>query len=157
LTAELAAHNKALLTTLASARGSILDNAELLASLDRTKAAAVATGAALGRSKELQAELDGQRDGYLPVARQAAVVWFALADLRALSGMYRVSLRVFWALFARALAAAAPSADVPLRTAAIRAVRLALFTVLWALTCLCGMFPFSDCAACRACPLCGRS
>lgn len=135
--AELAAHNKALLTTLAGARGSILDNRDLLATLDRTKAAAVATSDALSRSKELQTELDAQRNGYLPVARHAAVVYFALVDLSALNHMYRMSLRTFWKLFARALASAAPSTDVPLRVAAIRSVRcfimhLEVFGVVYA-------------------------
>jgi ATP-binding dynein motor region len=120
---ELSDLNKALLTTLANASGNILENKELLGTLDRTKAAAVDTAAALAESARLQADLDGKRNAYLPAAQQAATVYFALADLRALSHVYRISLEAFRGLFRRALGASARSADIALRTAAIQAVR----------------------------------
>jgi hypothetical protein len=70
-----------------------------------------------------QETLEQQRAAYAPVAAAAAALFFALGDLSALSHMYRHSRAAFLALFHRALAAAAPSVDVPLRLAAIRAVR----------------------------------
>ena len=54
MNAELERLNSALLTTLSQATGNILDNRELLSTLDATKAAAVDISGALAESVRLQ-------------------------------------------------------------------------------------------------------
>jgi hypothetical protein len=119
---ELSNLNKELLTNLAQSRGNILENRDLLTSLDSTKAAALDIAAALKASKELQAELDQQRNCYLAVALQAACVYFVLVDLQALNHMYRFSLAMYLQLFRTALSTSARSLDISVRIAAINGV-----------------------------------
>ena len=119
---QLSELNKRLLTNLASSSGNVLENKELLQSLDSTKAAAVGVSEALSASKAVQLELDQQRDAYLAVAVHAASIFFVLVDLQAVNHMYRFSLSTFLALFRSALKTSAPSQDVTLRIAAINPV-----------------------------------
>ena len=71
----------------------------------------------------VQADLEQQRAVYQPVAVSAASLHLALAGLPALSPMYRFSQQLLLAVFQKALATAATSADVVMRIAAIQVVR----------------------------------
>jgi len=119
MSAELAALNQQLLTSLSSAEGDILENTKLVASLDDTKVKASDIAAALASSAAVRLDLERQRNAYARVARAAASMYFALSDLRAVNGMYQFSLKAFTGLFASALHSSARSADLQLRLAAI--------------------------------------
>jgi len=54
-------------------QGDILDNKELVASLNETKAKSQTVTAALADSAKLQADLDRQRDVYRPLAAAGAL------------------------------------------------------------------------------------
>lgn len=71
----------------------------------------------------MQGDLEEQRAVYKPVAVSAAALYLALGDLPVLSHMYRFSQQMLLSVFQKGLAAAATSADVVMRIAAIQAVR----------------------------------
>lgn len=71
----------------------------------------------------VQEDLEEQRAVYTPVAVSAAALYLTLGDLPVLSHMYRFSQLMLLSVFQKALAAAATSADVIMRIAAIQAVR----------------------------------
>lgn len=64
LKVQLAALEKQLLQTLANSKGNILDNKELLTSLDETKTKSTTIAASLKESEELQASLNEKRNVY---------------------------------------------------------------------------------------------
>ena len=53
---------------LATSQGNILDNMELVESLNETKAKSVTIAAGLEESRDLHRKIDEQRDKYRPVA-----------------------------------------------------------------------------------------
>ncbi len=61
-----------LLEQLASSTGNILENRELLASLNETKHKSAAIGESLKESTVLQAKLEAEGNAYLPVAQFAS-------------------------------------------------------------------------------------
>uniref|UniRef100_A0A671MIQ0 Dynein heavy chain ATP-binding dynein motor region domain-containing protein n=1 Tax=Sinocyclocheilus anshuiensis TaxID=1608454 RepID=A0A671MIQ0_9TELE len=95
---QLAQLEESLLETLATAQGSILENKELIESLNQTKASS-----ALIQSHHLQTSLDQERDAYLPLAKTASEMYFMITDLSKIYNMYRFSLASFLRLFHRAL------------------------------------------------------
>uniref|UniRef100_F1LEN6 Cytoplasmic dynein 2 heavy chain 1 n=1 Tax=Ascaris suum TaxID=6253 RepID=F1LEN6_ASCSU len=62
-----------LLQALASSEGSLLDNTQLLDSLNKSKENAETISASLQEADKLQEELNKQRDVYLPLAQYASV------------------------------------------------------------------------------------
>uniref|UniRef100_A0A672R3G3 Dynein heavy chain ATP-binding dynein motor region domain-containing protein n=1 Tax=Sinocyclocheilus grahami TaxID=75366 RepID=A0A672R3G3_SINGR len=95
---QLAQLEESLLETLATAQGNILENKELIKSLNQTKASS-----ALIQSHRLQTSLDQESDTYLPLAETASEMYFVITDLCKIYNMYRLSLASFLPLFHRAL------------------------------------------------------
>lgn len=79
--------------------GNILDNKELLDSLNETKAKSNTIAASLSESKALQASLDTQREVYRPIAQRGSALYFLIKDLATVNHMYQFSLSVFLTLF----------------------------------------------------------
>jgi len=92
-----------LLEQLASSSGNILENSELLDSLNETKTKAAAVVESLKESSALQENLEREGAAYQPLARYASVMFFLVSDLRKLSNMYRLSLPAFLKLYQAAL------------------------------------------------------
>lgn len=101
-----------LLEQLASSQGNILENKELLASLNDTKDKSASIAASLKESTTLQVNLETEGNVYLPVAKFASTMFFTLIDLTKLNNMYRISLTVFTRLFERTLTKAPYKGDV---------------------------------------------
>ncbi|MEW5298927.1 MAG: hypothetical protein WDW36_001997 [Sanguina aurantia] len=108
---------KSLLKNLANSTGNILDNKELLDSLNSTKAESITIAVKLQEAVKLTASLDQQREVYRPVAARGSMMFFTLRDLAAVNHMYQFSLAVFLSLFKRALSETSRAADVPSRIA----------------------------------------
>ncbi|XP_038829578.1 cytoplasmic dynein 2 heavy chain 1-like [Salvelinus namaycush] len=89
--------------TLATAQGNILENKELIDSLNQTKSSSALIQDSLRESHRLQASLDQERDAYLPLAESASKIYFVITDLSRINNMYRFSLASFLRLFQRAL------------------------------------------------------
>ncbi|XP_026115691.1 cytoplasmic dynein 2 heavy chain 1-like [Carassius auratus] len=100
---QLAQLEESLLETLATAQGNILENKELIESLNQTKASSALIQRSLTESHRLQTSLDQERDAYLPLAETASKMYFVITDLSKINNMYRFSLASFLRLFHRAL------------------------------------------------------
>jgi len=92
-----------LLEQLASSSGNILENSELLTSLNETKSKAAAVEESLKESASLQENLEKEGEAYHPLARFASRMFFLVSDLKKLSNMYRFSLAAFTNLYQLAL------------------------------------------------------
>ena len=76
-----------LLKELADATGNILENEPLLDSLTQTKAKSSAIAVSLAESMEIQTSLERDRQEYLPLAQDAARLFFVIADLHKVNSM----------------------------------------------------------------------
>jgi dynein heavy chain len=74
-----------LLRELASSTGLMLDNVELIRTLEETKSKATEIAQKLVLANQTSAEVEVSRDAYSPVARCGAILFFLLAEL---SGMF---------------------------------------------------------------------
>ncbi|XP_064610087.1 cytoplasmic dynein 2 heavy chain 1-like isoform X3 [Liolophura sinensis] len=100
---QLAQLEESLLEELANAKGNILENKELLDSLNKTKASSITIADSLAESVRLQSSLDQERNTYLPLAENGSRLFFVISDLSKINNMYRFSLAAFLRLFQRAL------------------------------------------------------
>jgi len=92
-----------LLRELSSSKGNILDNAELIATLDETKTKAVEIQGKLEESKFTKDEISKAREVYKPVAKRGSILYFAMADLSMIMSIYETSLDSFLIVFNNAL------------------------------------------------------
>ena len=92
-----------LLNQLANATGNILENKDLLNSLNETKTKSATIEASLSESVALQEKLEEEGNVYLPLAEFASTYYFVIRDLSKINNMYRYSLSSFMKLFKRAL------------------------------------------------------
>lgn len=100
---ELSKLGESLLHELANAQGNILENKELLESLNKTKASSLAITESLAESSQLEEALNNEISDYLPFAEFGSCLYFAIIDASKLSNMYQFSLNSFAGLFERAL------------------------------------------------------
>ena len=99
----LADFEKKLLESLASSKGNILENKELIDSLNQTKAQSSEIETALKQSQELQVSLNEQRDVYRRFSTTGSDLFMVFEDLIKINNMYQFSLASFIRLFNRAL------------------------------------------------------
>lgn len=92
-----------LLEQLASSSGNILENQELLSSLNETKDKSASIAESLKESVKLQESLEQEGNAYLPLAEFASRLFFTIADLAKLNNMYRTSLAAFLGLYQKTL------------------------------------------------------
>ncbi|XP_013869519.1 cytoplasmic dynein 2 heavy chain 1 [Austrofundulus limnaeus] len=116
---QLAQLEESLLETLATAQGNILENRELINSLNQTKASSALIQESLVESHRLQASLDQERDAYLPFAESASKMYFVITDLSKINNMYCFSLASFLRLFQRALQTEKEEENTDARIAAL--------------------------------------
>lgn len=100
---QLAGLEKNLLQELAESEGNILQNKSLIESLDKTKTQSISISTSLEESKQIQIDLDQQREGYRPIAKVGSVLYFLIAQLAAVNNMYQFSLPTFNQLFSENL------------------------------------------------------
>lgn len=95
-------HRRALIaaaTTQHTTTGNILDNAELLTTLEGAKSKAVELADKLELARHTAAEIDEARVRYSPVAVRGAALFFAMAGLSAVNQMYEYSLAAFLGVY----------------------------------------------------------
>eukprot|EP01028_Stygiella_incarcerata_P003072 TRINITY_DN1583_c0_g3_i1.p1 TRINITY_DN1583_c0_g3~~TRINITY_DN1583_c0_g3_i1.p1 ORF type:complete len:4602 (-),score=1271.77 TRINITY_DN1583_c0_g3_i1:125-13930(-) len=84
-----------LLRELAMAQGNILDNDDLIRTLEDTKSKAAEIQEKLATAQETAQEIEDARQTYLPVAKRGAIIYFVMAGLSAINSMYEYSLASF--------------------------------------------------------------
>ncbi|XP_069679211.1 cytoplasmic dynein 2 heavy chain 1 isoform X2 [Periplaneta americana] len=105
-----------LLQELANAQGDILQNKDLLASLNETKASSAAIYESLSESSHLQAELNKECDVYRPLAEFGSTLYFIIVDLGKVNNMYQFSVAAFMRLFQKALSGPQEEESADIRT-----------------------------------------
>jgi dynein heavy chain 2, cytosolic len=100
---QLAGLEESLLSELASGEGNILENKNLIDSLNETKAKSITIEESLEESKELQHSLDQQREAYRVLANKGSILFMIISDLQKINKMYLFSLSTFIKLFKKAL------------------------------------------------------
>ncbi|KAM7538000.1 hypothetical protein Aperf_G00000070110 [Anoplocephala perfoliata] len=100
---ELAQLEDKLLEDLVNARGNILENTDLLDSLNKTKHSSITVSHSLAEFELLQTKLANERREFSYLAEGASRLFFALNDLVKINNMYQFSLNSFLVLFHRAL------------------------------------------------------
>ncbi|XP_078258653.1 cytoplasmic dynein 2 heavy chain 1 isoform X2 [Rhinoraja longicauda] len=116
---QLAKLEDSLLETLATSQGNILENKELIESLNQTKASSALIQESLNESFRLQVSLDQERDAFLPLAETASKMFFIITDLSKINNMYRFSLAAFLRLFQRSLQNKKESENTDVRIATL--------------------------------------
>ena len=106
-----------LLRELSSSSGNILDNHELIATLENTKTKAVEIQGKLQLAEKTKADISEARSVYKPVAKRGSILYFAEAGLSTINSMYEISLDSFLVVFKASLEAAKkdPSLDGRMR------------------------------------------
>eukprot|EP01013_Petalomonas_cantuscygni_P031314 TRINITY_DN574_c0_g2_i1.p1 TRINITY_DN574_c0_g2~~TRINITY_DN574_c0_g2_i1.p1 ORF type:complete len:4319 (+),score=1484.83 TRINITY_DN574_c0_g2_i1:236-13192(+) len=100
---ELDKLESTLLKELSESTGSLLENKTLIESLNEIKTKSIAISESLAKAKELQVDLDRQREQYRPFARVGSEIFFLMGDLVLVNHMYQFSLNAFVKVFHRAL------------------------------------------------------
>ncbi|XP_076295130.1 dynein heavy chain 2, axonemal kl-2 [Lasioglossum baleicum] len=78
---------------------SLLDDLDLLSTLQSSKATATSITESLIVSEETEEEIDLARDEYRPCAQRAAILFFVLNDMSLIDPMYQFSLDAYITLF----------------------------------------------------------
>ena len=99
----LAALEDTLLHTLASSQGNILDNEELIQTLDDTKTRAVDINEQIENATHTKEEIQAARREYTPVAKRGSIMFFAMSGLSTIMKMYETSLASFLLVFKKSL------------------------------------------------------
>ena len=88
-----------LLRELANSSGNMLDNTELISTLEDTKTKAAEVTEKLKLSVKTGSDIERTRDGYRKAANRGAVLFFVLSDMSVINPMYQYSLMAFLEVF----------------------------------------------------------
>jgi len=84
-----------LLRELATSSGNMLDNMELIQTLDDTKAKASEVAEKLKLAEQTVVEIEKNRDTYRPAAKRGAILFFVLSEMATVNSMYQYSLAAY--------------------------------------------------------------
>uniref|UniRef100_A0A8D2N9M5 Dynein-1, subspecies f n=1 Tax=Zonotrichia albicollis TaxID=44394 RepID=A0A8D2N9M5_ZONAL len=104
-----------LLHGLSTSTGNMLDNVELVQTLEDTKFKATEVIEKLKLAETTAADIDLLRDGYRPAAKRGAILFSVLAELAFVNIMYQFSLVSFLEVFGFSLRKSMPSPILPKR------------------------------------------
>ncbi|XP_077015711.1 dynein axonemal heavy chain 10 isoform X3 [Tamandua tetradactyla] len=97
-----------LLRELATSTGNMLDNVELVQTLEETKSKATEVSEKLKLAEKTALDIDRLRDGYRPAARRGAILFFVLSEMALVNSMYQYSLIAFLDVFGLSLKKSLP-------------------------------------------------
>eukprot|EP00796_Vickermania_ingenoplastis_P008408 gene8408-5889_t len=104
-----------LLQELADSSGDLLENTQLINSLNEVKTQSISIQQALKESHKLQQELDSKRDVYRPFAHHGSLLFFVVKDLGNLNRMYQFGLNDFLSMFTKTLKSYQGSDDLQVK------------------------------------------
>ncbi len=96
---QLKAIEDKILKMLFESEGNILDNEELVNTLNDSKTTSQAISRRLEEAEKTEANISVAREKYRPVAAKGSIMYFVVADLGLIDSMYQFSLRYFTQLF----------------------------------------------------------
>uniref|UniRef100_A0A7N6BU42 AAA+ ATPase domain-containing protein n=1 Tax=Anabas testudineus TaxID=64144 RepID=A0A7N6BU42_ANATE len=88
-----------LLRELATSTGNMLDNTELVHTLEETKLKASEVFEKLKLAEKTSMDIDKLRDGYRPAAKRGAILFFVLTEMALVNSMYQYSLTSYLEVF----------------------------------------------------------
>ncbi|KAK3777975.1 hypothetical protein RRG08_038771 [Elysia crispata] len=97
-----------LLRELAQSKGNMLDNVDLVQTLESTKTKASEVTYKLDLASRTAVDIEKTRDGYRPAAMRGAILFFVLADMSVVNSMYHYSLESFLEVFVHSLKRSLP-------------------------------------------------
>ncbi|XP_072163343.1 dynein axonemal heavy chain 10-like [Diadema setosum] len=97
-----------LLRELATSTGNMLDNVELVSTLEETKSKASEVTEKLKLAATTAVDIDKLRDGYRPAAKRGAILFFVLSEMALINSMYQYSLAAFLGVFELSLKKSLP-------------------------------------------------
>lgn len=97
-----------LLLEIATNKGNMLDNIELIETLESTKSSAAEVMRKLYLAEVTASDVNKLRDGYRSVAKRGALLFFVLADMAMVNPMYQYSLISYVEVFTYSLRKALP-------------------------------------------------
>ncbi|CAF0752073.1 unnamed protein product [Brachionus calyciflorus] len=104
-----------ILKMLFESEGNILDNEELVNTLNDSKTTSAAISRRLEEAEKTEANISTAREKYRPVASRGSIMYFVVADLGLIDPMYQFSLRYFTNLFNSTIENAPKSKDLEQR------------------------------------------
>ncbi|XP_038229191.1 dynein axonemal heavy chain 10 [Dermochelys coriacea] len=104
-----------LLRELATSTGNMLDNVDLVHTLEETKAKATEVSEKLKLAEKTAVDIDKLRDGYRPAAKRGAILFFVLSEMALVNTMYQYSLASFLDVFGFSLRKSMPNSILPKR------------------------------------------
>ncbi|XP_060697694.1 dynein axonemal heavy chain 6 [Hemiscyllium ocellatum] len=96
---QLKAIEDRILKLLFTSEGNILDNEELINTLQQSKITSGAIKVRLEEAEATEQKIDSAREKYRPVATRGSVMYFVVASLSEIDPMYQFSLKYFKQLF----------------------------------------------------------
>jgi dynein heavy chain len=101
-----------ILFLLSTAQGSLLDNEQLVNTLQSSKSIAQDVVQQLIISEETEKRIDGAREAYRPSSQRASILYFVLSDLPSVDPMYQFSLEAYIELFEQSISKSKRFEDV---------------------------------------------
>uniref|UniRef100_A0A3Q3DBI2 Dynein axonemal heavy chain 10 n=1 Tax=Hippocampus comes TaxID=109280 RepID=A0A3Q3DBI2_HIPCM len=104
-----------LLRELATSTGNMLDNTELVYTLEETKSKSSEVFEKLKLAVTTSVDIDVLRNGYRPAAKRGAILFFALTEMALVNSMYQYSLASYLEVFDFSLRKSPQSSALPSR------------------------------------------
>lgn len=97
-----------LLRELATSTGNMLDNVELVDTLENTKEKAAEVSQKIKLAEETSVDIEVLRNGYRLAAQRGAILYFVLSEMSVVNPMYQYSLSSYLEVFVYSLRKAVP-------------------------------------------------
>ncbi|KAJ3068328.1 Dynein heavy chain 6, axonemal [Podochytrium sp. JEL0797] len=104
-----------ILRLLFNSQGNILDDEELINTLNQSKITSAAIKERVALAEVTEIEINTARERYRPVAIRGSVLYFVIADLAELDPMYQFSLKYFKNLFTQIIMESEKAEDLLIR------------------------------------------
>ncbi len=101
-----------ILFLLSSATGSLLDDDNLVRTLQSSKVTSEEVKAQIRVAEQTEKSIDAAREGYRPIAFRSSLLYFVLNDMAAVDPMYQFSLDSYFSLFIRSIEKSPKSDDI---------------------------------------------
>ena len=108
-----------ILHLLSTAEGSLLDDEELVNTLNSSKVTSVEVGEQLVVAERTEAEIDEAREGYRSCAERASILFFVMNDIASIDPMYQFSLAAYINLFVKSIESSSKAAGLEQRIESI--------------------------------------